>query len=282
MTAPDEEAAENRPAGSPRLPGLPGFPGLPGASASNGRNATVPASSGGKKASVPASSGGSKTEEVSDISEVSEATEVSETSDVSEVSDEHEVIEGGGEGGEEAADLESRWRDSATSRSWQPPGQRQHRRRVRAVAGLVAVVFLAAVVYGAYRLYNDEQLASARSSALSAGKADAALISTYSYKNFPSYSKKIVANSTKQFADNYTKDAGSLGTILTQYQAASKGDVIGAGLGSGTTTSKATVYVFLNETVSNSKNPSQSERARMVVSLVRHGGRWIISNAVVE
>jgi Mce-associated membrane protein len=180
-------------------------------------------------------------------------------------------------------DLESRWQETADSEAWQPPAARRRRRRVRAGAVVVLVGLLAVIGYGAWRINGDDQLAAARSSALAAGKADATLISTYSYQDFAAYSKRIVATSTKQFSANYTKDAGSLGTILAQYKAGSKGTVLTAGLEPGATTSRATVDVFLNETVTNSKDSGpQSERARMVVTLVRHGGHWIIANAIVE
>lgn len=149
------------------------------------------------------------------------------------------------------------------------------------VVGGVMVALVALLVLAGLRIRHDDQLASARRSALAAATADAKLIATYSYASFDAYAAALKARSTATFASNFAKDSSSLGSVLKQYKAGSKGSTSGAGVGS-VTTSKATVYVFLNETVSNVSNPSNTERARMVVSLVRNDGRWLIANAVVQ
>lgn len=178
-----------------------------------------------------------------------------------------------------AADLELRWEESADSERWPRPAGRSKLLTGLALAVIAALAAL--VVVGALRIHHDDQLASARSSALAAGSRDAAAIATYSYSSFAAYAGRIESISTPKFAANFKNDSSSLRSVLSQYKAGSTGTVSGAGVGQVSAT-KATVYVFLNEKVSNSKQPGATERARMVVTLVRQGGRWLIANAVVE
>lgn len=179
-----------------------------------------------------------------------------------------------------ADDLQTRWEQAGDAGRWVPV-HRRRRRAARIVTAAVIAALAAAVVVEGLQVRHDDALSSARQSALRAAKSDAALIATYSYSSFGAYSERIKAVATPAFFKNFKTDSASLSSVLAQYKAGSTGTVVGAGIGAFSS-AKATVYVFLNEAVTNSKDPASTQRARMVIDLTRHGSGWQLANATVQ
>lgn len=157
-------------------------------------------------------------------------------------------------------------------------GGRQHR-LLKALGGLVVILIIAALAVLAVRNYNQN---NDRHSALAAAKADGKLLGTFRYEHINQDLKAMEDNSTKAFGHQYVVAQSNLTKLLAQYKADSIGSVAQAAVQS-VSSNKATVLLFLNQAVTNSAVGSQpkSEPSRVIMTLVRPGSKWLISNVQV-
>jgi Mce-associated membrane protein len=83
---------------------------------------------------------------------------------------------------------------------------------------------------------------------------------------------------TPAFAASYKKTtATQVQALAAKYHAVSAATALGAGIGSASP-SHATVLVFVDQTVKNSQlSAPRLDRSRIEVTLVRSGGKWLIS-----
>lgn len=158
------------------------------------------------------------------------------------------------------------------------------RRMWMASAGLGAlcVALAAGLVVALVSLHAADGKASTRASALAAAKAYAVDLSSYRYQDLTTDFDRVLDHATPSFKKSYTNSSGGLDTILERYKASATGKVLAAGVSSATS-SHAVVLVFVNQTVTNSqdKKPTTDE-SRIVMTLVRHGGRWLIDKVTLE
>jgi Mce-associated membrane protein len=151
--------------------------------------------------------------------------------------------------------------------------------RLAAIAGaVIAVVLFVAVAYTAIRVYHDDQLSSARSSALSAARTYAVQLATYDYHHLAADFGVVEQHSTAAFKQSFVQSSQALSTVLTQYHATATATVKAAGL-TAASTSRAVAVVFVDQNVTNSRQKGPTtDASRVQIVLVRHGGGWLIDH----
>lgn len=149
------------------------------------------------------------------------------------------------------------------------------------VSLLVVALAVAVGVLGWDRAQAD-RTSNARTAASRAATAAATSMANYSYKTLSSDLRAVENRSTPAFSAQYKKSSASLAPVLQKYKATSTGSVAAAAVQSGNT-SKATVLLFVDQSVQNSttKKPT-AERTRMVMTLLHQHGRWLVSDVTVK
>lgn len=166
-----------------------------------------------------------------------------------------------------------------------PTGPRRRPGRAAALAGALIVVLLAATSFFGLKWRSEDNLSGLRSSALSSATADGVLLSSYDYRNLTgpgSAWAKVEKNATPAFRKNFLSTSGTLGKLLTQYNATATGKIVSAGLASFSS-SRAVVLLFIDQTVNNSvqKSATATQPLRTQVTLLRQNDKWLIDNLQV-
>jgi Mce-associated membrane protein len=157
---------------------------------------------------------------------------------------------------------------------------------ITALVNIVVIAILAGALAFTLVHFNDQtNQTSLRKSALDAAAIYGAEMSTYNYKNLNgpgSPWSKVEANATPAFRSDFAKTSGDLTKLLNQYNATAVGHVIDAGVET-LTSSKAVVLVFIDQAVTNTvqKPNSVTQPLRVLITLVRHNGKWLIDNLQV-
>jgi Mce-associated membrane protein len=161
--------------------------------------------------------------------------------------------------------------------------------------GIAAVVAAALIVALAYSLWHTRTVdaengrLSAQSklgaSALTAATTYGGYLSSYDYKTLHSANSawtQVENNATASFKKDFTSTSGSLGNLLTQYNATATGKVVAAGIQSVSST-RAVVLLFIDQTVTNTvqKPNSVTQPLRVQLTMVRQSGKWLIDNLQV-
>ena len=147
---------------------------------------------------------------------------------------------------------------------------------------LVALAALATttILFGV-RANHLQQATSARTQALAAARADAVVIASYDYRKLDAYFNSVKTIATGSFAKQYTKANTTLRGILTQSKAVVKAKVIGAGVESSTDR-RAVVVLFVDQSVVNASGAPQTDRSRMLMTLQKSAGRWMVSDLALQ
>lgn len=171
-------------------------------------------------------------------------------------------------------DLAARWADAESS-AWP---RRRWLRPWSVVQAAVMAALVAAVVLTGTQLIHDRRIDSARSSALAAATVDGRLLGTFRYQHINEDLKAMEQNSTAAFARQYITAQSSLTKLLTQYKANSVGSVQAVAVKS-VSPHKAVVLAFINQAVTNTAvgSTSKNEPSRVIMTLVRPHGKWLIS-----
>ncbi|MCU4187489.1 hypothetical protein K6U06_24240 [Acidiferrimicrobium sp. IK] len=157
------------------------------------------------------------------------------------------------------------------------------RPRLRSVVVCAVVVTLAAAtgVLG-WKDYRSSQLDQARKTATRAASSAAVTMADYSYSDLPKNFKAVEAASTPAFASQFAKSSAALEPILTKYKASSTAKLIASGV-SNATENRVVVLVYLDQTVRNSTTKSPTtERNRLVLTMLRRHGRWLVDQLSLE
>jgi len=157
--------------------------------------------------------------------------------------------------------------------------QRPRRSRglvVALIASTVAfVATLATLVVVLVDQRSDEQAAQ---DALALAREYAVVMSTFDYQDLDANREQIAQMSTPAFAERYSALVDALGELVTEGQGSAEARTLHAAVESldGDT---ATVLVFADQTATNIESPEGgTSRFRMVFSLVRTDGRWLVDN----
>jgi Mce-associated membrane protein len=144
-------------------------------------------------------------------------------------------------------------------------------------AGLIVVL-----VIGYFSWQHQRDLTHARAGALKAGKAFALDFGAYDYRTLDADFKKVTTGMTPAFAKDYTDTSNKLKPTLVQYKTRVTSSLQGAGVTSAGTT-KATVVVFLDQTVNTSQSSvPRLDRNRLQIQLERHHGKWLVAKLLAK
>ena len=157
---------------------------------------------------------------------------------------------------------------------------------ITALANIVVIAILAGALLFTLIHYNSlPNNTKQRISVLNAAATYGAELSTYNYKNLDGPGSPwalVEANATPAFRKDFAKTSGDLTKLLNQYSATAVGHVIDAGLQT-LTSSKAVVLLFIDQDVTNTvqKPNSVTQPLRVLITLVKQNGKWLIDNLQV-
>lgn len=144
-----------------------------------------------------------------------------------------------------------------------------------AVALLVSLVAIAAIWSGASGRRSSD---AAESDALDAAKSSAVAMTTYDYRQLDKDFAWVDEGATASFAKQYREANKPLRGIIEKLKATATGSVSEA---AATAESKSSVGVlmFIDQKITNtSDNKSRSDRSRVVMSMVKHRGKWLVDD----
>lgn len=153
-------------------------------------------------------------------------------------------------------------------------------RRPQVLVPAVLILALASTTgWFGYKYAQERHLDDLRASALTSAKQYTVDLATYDYHNVDANPRKVLSESTPQFGDKYKDVAAKLADLLRNGQGTSTGKVDYAGVTS-VDDHRAVVVVFLDQQIKNVVAPQgRTDASRMVVTLVRDGGRWLLDGA---
>jgi Mce-associated membrane protein len=161
-----------------------------------------------------------------------------------------------------------------------PPGRRLLITTV--LLGVLSAALIVVLVIGYFSWQHQRDLSNARAGALKAGKAFALDFGAYDYRNLDADFKKVTTGMTAKFAKDYTDTSSKLKPTLVQYKTRVTSALQGAGVTSAGTT-KATVVVFLDQTVNTSQSSvPRLDRNRLQIQLERHNGKWLVAKLLAK
>jgi Mce-associated membrane protein len=149
------------------------------------------------------------------------------------------------------------------------------------LTALGVALLIAAVVVTQIRLHNANAESDARATALVAAKTFSAELSTYDYHHLDRDFGAVVNHSTGKFKTDFSKASKDLEPLITKYQATSAGNVSAAGV-SDATADRATVIVFVDQTVRNTNSPQpRVDRNRLRLTLTHASGAWLVEKVEI-
>jgi Mce-associated membrane protein len=166
------------------------------------------------------------------------------------------------------------------------PGEETPRRpRVVLLLAALLVVTCAALavvstgyVHQRHDASDARDAAASRESALNAAKRFAVDFSTYDYTTLDATFEKVAAELTGDFKSQYQATSASLKATLQKYKGKATATVQGAGVTTASA-SRASVVVLLDQSVTSTASPTaRVDRSRMVITLTRVGGTWLMSD----
>ena len=145
---------------------------------------------------------------------------------------------------------------------------------------LVAIVIVglaAGLIVSRRQLADRDALDQARANALAAAQTYAVDLASYDYHSLDKDFGLVTTHSTGTFKDQFQKASTTLKPLIVQYKGVAKATVRGAAV-SQATTDKATIVIFVDQTVTNTNSPTpRVDRNRVTMTLVHQGGQWLIT-----
>ncbi|EME21258.1 hypothetical protein [Rhodococcus triatomae] len=144
---------------------------------------------------------------------------------------------------------------------------------------LVAVVALLAVAgYLLFTVLQARQQDSLREEAVATARDYSVALSSFDFENLDANRDAIAAQSTPEFAGKYGEMVDALRQVVTDGKGKATASAEHVAVES-IDDSRATVLVFVDQQATNVVNPDgNTQKYRMVVSLVRDGDRWVVDN----
>jgi Mce-associated membrane protein len=154
------------------------------------------------------------------------------------------------------------------------------------VVFVVGLLVLSGTVTAWLRISDlQEQVATLEAQTLASEEARQAAIllaedlATYDYRDLGGNFRLVAAAATPRFAAQLRQLTDELGPTLQQTRAVAKATARSAGVVSADQ-GKAVVAVFIDQTVTNTKNAQpRVEQSRMELTLLRQGGVWRLDQA---
>lgn len=209
--------------------------------------------------------------EVTEVAELAEATESSQPAESSETADSGETTESNQTTeSSEATDLDPKsWVAAVTGR-----GSRAL--RVGAAALLIALVTISGVE--GWFVYQRHLREVAAHDAMRAAQDFTLKLANIDPNAIDQTFNDVLSGSTGKFNELYTQSSEQLRQALIDNAAAAHGTVLDAAVKSATT-NKVEVMLFVDQSVRNNKLPqAQIDRSRIVLTMEKVDGRWLVSD----
>jgi Mce-associated membrane protein len=145
------------------------------------------------------------------------------------------------------------------------------------VAALIALVL---VLYFSWQHQRDEN--SARDAAVAAAKSFALDFGAYDYQHLDTEFQEVAQKMTPDFAKSYLETSDKLKSTFVQYKTQVTARIQGWGVTSAST-SKATVVVFLDQTVRTAQSSTpRIDRNRLEIQLAHTDGKWLVAKLLAK
>lgn len=155
-------------------------------------------------------------------------------------------------------------------------GTAAHRVR-RALAALLAVAVCAGAGFLGWRMYSDAAIDRAASEALETARTYAVTLTSIEAGGIDQNFSDVLSGATGEFRDMYSRSSSALKQMLVDNDATSTGTVVDAAVRSATA-DQAVVLLFVDQAITNAASPEpRVDRSRVVMTLDRVDGRWLVS-----
>jgi Mce-associated membrane protein len=145
------------------------------------------------------------------------------------------------------------------------------------VAGLIALLL---ILYFSWQHQRDEN--AARDAAAAAARSFALDFGAYDYQHLDTEFQEVAQKMTPDFARSYLSTSDKLKPTFVQYKTQVTARIQGWGVTSAST-SKATVVVFLDQTVHTSQSSTpRIDRNRLEIQLVHSDGKWLVAKLLAK
>lgn len=151
-------------------------------------------------------------------------------------------------------------------------------RRVRRVlAGVLAAAVCAGAGFAGWRMYSDAAVDRAASEAFETASNYAVTLTSIQAGDIDRNFSDVLAGATGEFRDMYSRSSSHLKQMLVDNNATSTGTVVDAAVRSATA-DEAVVLLFVDQTITNTASPEpRVDRSRVVMTLDKVDGRWLVS-----
>ncbi|MFC8934984.1 mce associated protein mas1a [Rhodococcus sp. NPDC057135] len=147
-----------------------------------------------------------------------------------------------------------------------------------ALISLFAVALATALVVLGFHMYSVNEEDTLRQEALDTAQDYSTIMSSFDYQNLDANKDTIASMSTDEFAGTYRTMVDSLREVVAGGQGQASATATDVGIES-LDNSSAKVLVFVDQQAKNVAAPEgNTQKYRMVVSLVRSDDRWLVSN----
>ena len=150
------------------------------------------------------------------------------------------------------------------------------------VLGAVAAVLVALLLILFFSWQHQRDVNSARDDAVAAAKSFALDFGAYDYQHLDTEFQEVAQKMTPDFAKSYLDTSDRLKATFVQYKTQVTARIQDWGVTSAST-SKATVIVFLDQTVRTSQSSTpRIDRNRLEIQLVHSGGKWLVAKLLAK
>lgn len=154
------------------------------------------------------------------------------------------------------------------------------KRLLVATLAVVALALSAIAALGAIKVSGQADALhspSVRSAVLAAANREVTAVLTYDYRHLDADVATARAGLTPKFQQQYDDLVRkAVRPLATQSHAISTADIVGSGVVTASP-GRATVLILVNQTATNStKARPELDRPRLLVTMVRSGGRWLV------
>jgi Mce-associated membrane protein len=164
-------------------------------------------------------------------------------------------------------------------------GRAPQRRGFVIATGALAVVcaaLLALLLVLFFSWQHQRDVNSARDDAVAAAKSFALDFGAYDYQHLDTEFQEVAQKMTPDFAKSYLETSGKLKPTFVQYKTQVTSRIQDWGVTSSST-SKATVIVFLDQTVRTSQSSTpRIDRNRLEIQLVHTDGKWLVAKLLAK
>ncbi|MDI9916533.1 mce associated protein mas1a [Rhodococcus sp. IEGM 1379] len=155
-------------------------------------------------------------------------------------------------------------------------------RRRSFLTAVLAIVLVGALAALAFQMLSARTENSLRTEAMDTAREYSIIMSSFDYQNLDANKDKIASMSTESFAGTYKTMVDSLHDVVAGGQGQATATATNVGVESVDSDS-ATVLVFVDQEAKNVATPQgNSQKYRMVLSLVRSNDQWLVDNVVTR